>query len=389
MPVRWVNKAVQMKVPQNVKVLHVISGLEVGGAQRLLLWAARYHDRDRYPMGVISLLSGGEFAEGIRQSGVPVLELGQRRGRLTASGFKRLMAEVGRVRPLILQGHMFHGNLLVRTARPLVSRESTVINMIHNTWHPVHRRVIDGSTAWLASAFITFSTRAEDVFTRPGPFGRPVRYIPYGIEIPPRYGGDIPSLRTRLGLPRGSFVWVAVGSLTRQKAFHDLIPAFARVVKSGQNARLIIAGEGEERPRLEKLISDLGMGDLISLLGGRLDVPELLAASDAFVLSSHWEGNPLVLLEAMAACLPAVVTRVGMVPTMAVNGETAIIVDPKRPEALAEAMLRLMELGEKSRSMGEAGRARLELYYDFHRMQREVEMFYDELTADGKRNHWR
>lgn len=378
-----------MKIPQGVKVLHVISGLDVGGAQRLLLYAARYHDRDRYPMGVVSLLSGGEFAEGIRQTGVPVVELGQRRGRLTPRGFKRLMAEVGAERPLILQGHMFHGNVLARVLRPLVSKDSAVINTIHTTRHPFNRRVVDRSTAWLATAFITFSPRAEDIFTKRGPFGRPVKFIPYGIEIPPMPGGNLSSLRAGLGLPRDSFIWIAVGSLTRHKAFHELIQAFAQVVGDYKDVVLIIAGEGPERPRLEKLISDLGMSGKVNLLGIRMDIPDLLAVSDAFVLSSHWEGNPIVLLEAMAAGLPAVVTRVGMVPTMAVDGETAIMVHPGRPEDLTDSMVKLMSLGERKKSMGEAGRMRLERYYDFRRMQREVELFYDELTGDAQRKRWR
>jgi glycosyltransferase involved in cell wall biosynthesis len=114
-----------------------------------------------------------------------------------------------------------------------------------------------------------------------------------------------------------------------------------------------------------------------------------MAASDAFVLSSHWEGNPLVLLEAMAAGLPAVVTKVGMVPTMVVEGETAFMVDPKRPKALADSMARLMSLGEESRSMGMAGRTRLERYYDFRHMQREVERFYDDLTDRALQGQWR
>lgn len=378
-----------MKLPVRTRVLHVISGLEVGGAQRLLLWAARHHDRERYPMGVVSLMSGGEFAEGIRQAGVPVAELGQRRGRLTPRGLNKLVREISRTRPQILQGHMFHANALVRLAGPLASRGSTVINTNHTSWHPLHRRVVDGCTAWLASAFITFSPRAEDVFTERGPFGRPVRHIPYGIEIPPRKRDVVSSLRDRLQLPPDRFIWVAVGSLTRPKAFHDLITAFTRVVEKGERTMLIIAGEGEERPRLEKLISDLGMEELIRLSGIRMDVADLLAASDAFVLSSHREGNPLALLEAMAACLPAVVTRVGMVPTMAVDGETAIIVEPKQTEALAEAMVSLMRSGEMSRSMGEAGRSRLELYYDFRRMQREVERFYDDLTDQALLSNWR
>ena len=90
-----------MKTPDRVKILHVISGLGIGGAERLLLWAARYHDRERYPLGVVSLMSGGELAPEISDTGVPLVELGQRKGRLTPGGFTKLLRVLSRFQPQI------------------------------------------------------------------------------------------------------------------------------------------------------------------------------------------------------------------------------------------------------------------------------------------------
>ncbi|MDF1535205.1 MAG: glycosyltransferase [bacterium] len=368
--------------PGRVKVLHIISGLGVGGAERLLLWAAKYHDRDKYPIGVVSMMSGGELATEIRDSGVPVVELGQAKGRLTPAGFRNLLSTVASVRPEVIQGHMFHSNLLTRLTKLFVSKDSRVINTVHIEWEPFRRKIAYALTAPLVDGTVTFSPDAGKVFTETGPVGRPIRYIPYGIEVGPRAKKDREGLRTRLGIDLPGPMWITVGRLSRQKAYPDLIEAFAMIKPVQGGPTLLIVGEGEDKPILEKLIQEKGLLHRVRLLGVRHDVPDLLAASDAFVLSSHWEGNPLVVLEAMRASLPIVTTRVGMVPTMTVDGKTAFVVEPNRPDLLASAMEKLMTLGHQARTMGEAGRERLERYYDFRSMQKELELFYSELIRD-------
>lgn len=370
-----------MDTESEVRVLHIISGLGVGGAERLLLWAARYHDRERYPMGIISLMSGGELAPEIRATGVPLVELGQKKGRLTPQGFRDFLTQVRRFRPQILQGHMFHSNVLVRIARPLALKAGLVVNTIHGESEPLHRRVIDNATARFSDGFLTFSPHIGEVLSRGRGNLRLVRYIPYGIEIPagPKIQKSAP--REALGLGENLFLWISVGRLVRIKGFQDLIEAFFLLKRRVGETVLLIAGEGEQRPLIEKIIRDKGLNDCVFLLGARGDISDLLNASDAFVSSSRSEAGPLVLLEAMAASLPVVATRVGAVPTMAVEGKTALLVQPRRPDLLAEAMERLMQMGKEGRRMGEAGRVRLEKFYDFRLMQREVEKFYGELTA--------
>ena len=106
-----------------------------------------------------------------------------------------------------------------------------------------------------------------------------------------------------------------------------------------------------------------------------------MSCSDAFVLSSLWEGGPLVILEAMAAGLPVVSTRVGDAPSMVLEGETGLLVDAGDARQLATAMNRLQSMGPEARVWGLKGRARVEEFFDFRRVQREMEDYYRELAG--------
>jgi glycosyltransferase involved in cell wall biosynthesis len=134
------------------------------------------------------------------------------------------------------------------------------------------------------------------------------------------------------------FLWLAVGTLTEQKDYPTLWCAFAQLVREGLPVRLVVAGEGDQRPHLERLASELGIDDHVRLVGTRSDVPRLLRAADAYVLSSAWEGLPNSLMEAVAAGLPCVATRVGGVEEILTARRTGGLVTPGDPENLARAL---------------------------------------------------
>jgi len=114
-------------------------------------------------------------------------------------------------------------------------------------------------------------------------------------------------------------------------------------------------------------------------LGFRRDVPALLGASDLFVLSTDlWEGLPLTILEAMAAGLPVVASRVGGTPEAVEDGETGLLVPPKDPVALEEAMYSLLSNPAKAAAMGQAGRERVARYFTLERMVQEIAAIYEE-----------
>ncbi|HDL52969.1 MAG TPA: hypothetical protein ENH32_03245, partial [Proteobacteria bacterium] len=168
-----------METDGRIGVLHVISGLGLGGAERMLLWSARYHDRNLVRMGVVSLMSGGALAEEIRREQVEVYQLGQARGRFSALSFCRLMAVVKEFKPRILQGHMYHSNILVRVAGALQGR-TTAISTRHIDLAPPVRRFMNGVTGFLNDGTLVFSQRVLNEEKRESLFRRPIRLIQYG-----------------------------------------------------------------------------------------------------------------------------------------------------------------------------------------------------------------
>jgi glycosyltransferase involved in cell wall biosynthesis len=155
---------------------------------------------------------------------------------------------------------------------------------------------------------------------------------------------DVRTLKTRLGIADGERVLLSVGRLSREKAHTDLLAAYKllRDANSNISLRLIIVGDGPERVRLEAAAEAQGLGDRLIFTGQTNDVQVFYAAADVFVLPSHSEGSPNVLLEAMAAGLPIVATAVGGVPEVVKHEESALLVPAADPGALAAAIARVL-----------------------------------------------
>jgi glycosyltransferase involved in cell wall biosynthesis len=173
---------------------------------------------------------------------------------------------------------------------------------------------------------------------------------------------DVPRRRAH----PGPVTLLSVGRLRAPKGFVTLVRATA-----GLEARLRIAGDGPDRPALEAEIDRLGLSDHVELLGTRDDVPELLASSDVFVLSSDSEGLPMSVLEAMAAGLPVIASAVGGVPEAVRDGETGALVPPRDSAALARALRRLVADPALRERLGDAGRRRVEEEFSLARFERE------------------
>ncbi len=182
--------------------------------------------------------------------------------------------------------------------------------------------------------------------------------VPNGIRTE-AYERD-PGLRdaTRSALALGdSFTWLSVGRLVEAKRHSDLLAAIRIVKDTVPDVRLLIAGDGPLRSTLEDQIDQSALRQNVSLLGLRSDVRALMQAADSFVMSSAWEGLPMVLLEAAASALPIVTTDVGGSRDIVQDAATGFLAPAQRPERLASQMLRLMALASKDRqSMGDRSR---------------------------------
>jgi glycosyltransferase involved in cell wall biosynthesis len=183
-----------------------------------------------------------------------------------------------------------------------------------------------------------------------------VRVIINGVPLAPVSQAAAHAARAELLPESDGFLILNVGRLVPEKGHRVLLNAAVRVLQDFPNVVFAVAGDGPLRAELEELSAALGISDHVRLLGSRADVPELLAASDIFVLSSLTEGLPMALLEAMAAGKAVVSTKVGGIRAALDNGACGLLVPPDNASALADALLRLLR-DERLRA-DFAGRAR-------------------------------
>lgn len=183
------------------------------------------------------------------------------------------------------------------------------------------------------------------------------------IDLPsPLADGERAALRRELvGDPARPIV-ISVGRLDLPKGFPDLIRSFLAVREAHPRAALVIAGDGPMSGDLDALVEELHLQDAVFLLGQRDDVPRLLAAGDLYVSSSHWEGLPVSILEAMACGLPILATAVGDIPHVVVP-EAGVLVPPHQPEQMAEEIVALLSNPGQLETMGAAARMHIQRNY--------------------------
>jgi glycosyltransferase involved in cell wall biosynthesis len=208
-------------------------------------------------------------------------------------------------------------------------------------------------------------------------------FVANGIPaLPAPSGRDV---RAELGIGPEDPVVTTVGFLRQPKAMDILIEAAARIAPRFPALRVLIVGEGDDRPVYEALIDRLGVHDTVRLLGLRSDVPDLLAASDVAVLSTNSEGSPLSVMEYMDAGLPVVATRVGGIPDLIDDGVQGLLVEPQDAAGLGDAIARVLDDPEEARRMGERGRERRRREFDIDVMVANLQDLYLELFAQTRR----
>jgi len=358
--------------PLHPKVLMVITDFAPGGAERqLVLLATRLAARG-WPLKVVSLMppapTAKDWLKALERAGVEVLSLDIRRKWQFLQAWWRLRRVIRAEQPQIVHAFMVHANLLSRFVRPF-SEVPVVICSIRSIHEGGRlREIIYRTTDPFCTLTTHVSREGVERYIHIGAVPpHKICYLPNGIDVK-RFVLS-PELRwqTRqmFGIKRSVFLWLAVGRLAPPKDYENLLQAFAHLAPHEPSVRLFIAGEGSLREDLESLSRRLNLTGKVKFLGLRQDIPQLMQAADAFVLSSAWEGMPNVLLEAAASGLPIVSTRVSGASPIVLEGKSGYLVPPKNPQALATAMLRLMRLSpEQRRRMGVQGRRHVQDHFD-------------------------
>lgn len=342
-----------------IRVTFLITGLGLGGAETQLTRIATHLKPSRWEIQVISMLRPGTYGQVLEAAGIPVLSLDMDRRIPSPSALLRVVRALRTFETRVLVCFMFHANILGRIAGAL-ARVPVILSSVRTEssggrWRDLAMRLTDrlGDITTTNSEGVARSLVMRGVV----PKGR-IKVIPNALgreAFNPQSDANV--TRGALSVPASAFMWIAVGRMESAKDYPNLLRAFQVVAAKRLDAHLTIVGDGPLRPALESLVHDGNLSERVTFLGIRKDVPDLLAAADAFVLSSAWEGMPNALMEALAVGKPSVATIVGGTPELIREGETGFLVPPGDSKALAQAMVRMMEQSEfRRRSMSTEAR---------------------------------
>lgn len=375
--------------PAPTRVLHVITGLDLGGTESMLLKLLGRWRNERVRSAVLVLRSGGALQSAVEALDVPVLAAGLDRGPAAFAGASRAAAAARRWRPDVVQGWLVHGNLAAlaaaRAAGPRVPALWGVragLSDLEN--EPRGTRAALRASARLAgrAARIVYNSArsaAEHEAIGYPPERRVV--VPNGFDVE-RFAPSEPArvaLRRELGLPPDAPL---VGMLARhhvQKDHATFLRAAARAAAASPELHFVLAGPGVEpgNAALRAALAASGVGDRVHLLGARSDAPAVLAALDVPTLCSRTEAFPNVLGEAMACGLAPVATDVGDVRALLADIGTVVPVGDAT--ALAEGWLALLAMPAAARrALGARARARVVEHYSLERVAERHAQLLDE-----------
>jgi glycosyltransferase involved in cell wall biosynthesis len=345
-----------------MKIAQIIDSLSSGGAERLqVTFAETAMSCDIRPtVIVLANYPNTPVPEQLRATGAEVVEFCGRNLvdplrfiRLTlylrSQKFDILHAHLGYAIILGVFAGLLTGTPVVATLHNILSdRWTKLVNFM--LWLGAKRIIAVGEIVMRAHLTQPYRERMEVVVN-------PVK----SIEPVPQDERD--EIRTAIAGDKNRPFLIAIGRLEPQKAFSDLISAMVIVQKSRSDVFLAVVGGGSLGESIDQQIVDFGLQADVKMLGVRADVPRLLASSDFFVSSSHWEGMPIAVLEAMSAGLPIVATKVGDVPHI-IGEEHGILVEPGQPFELANAILTLLDKPDVCINMGRSARSYVSKHHD-------------------------
>jgi glycosyltransferase involved in cell wall biosynthesis len=289
--------------------------------------------------------------------------------RQMIDAFASCHRHVHRLRPDVVNTHTEPADL-VGVALRGTSRFRALVRTCHNTnewtFAPHIRPIALPLYPWLCSVEVAVSPAATDILNRRKSAklaGKSALYIPNTVDIEAvlarRTAKDV---HAEFEIDPGAPLFGAVGRLTVQKGFIDLIRAMALVRAELPAARLLIVGAGEQQAELQALIHELNLNACVVLTGPRKDAIDIIAALDVFVLPSLWEGLPTVIMEAMALETPVVATNVAGSDDLVIDGKTGLLTPPRDPDALAAVIVRQYRDRDRAKSMTRAARQHVEQF---------------------------
>ncbi len=366
-----------------LRILFVVNGFAIGGGELKLLELISEMKR-RYPTKYRIVVAS------VGQSG-PLEEKFRKVTDRTEIFFKRHTYDVRQILGLIrliqeeriqlIQTTLFYADILGTLAGILTGIRNVNSWEVYTEQYSFKQKCAYRLASKWLSAIVAVSdaTRKKMIQQYHLPEAK-VRTIHYGIDVKKFLGKNPRYIREELGIPKNTIVFGTIARFTEQKGHRYLIQAIPKLIQHFPHVLFLWVGDGPLRPSLIQLAQDHNILSYIQILGFRKDVDALLHAMDIFVLPSLYEGFPNAVLEAMVCGKPVVATRVDGIPEAVVHGETGVLVPPKDPEALAEALIQMGQNSTLRKRMGENGKRRIHEYFLLEHQINAFDQLYKELV---------
>ena len=371
-----------------VRVLHVVSTFEVKTDTKWLAQLLGHLDGRRVASSIACMYGGGPMQERFESLGIETANW-DAPAELGLSPIGRAYRGIRGDRFDVVHTHLLRADLYAGLAARL-ARARAVVSTVYaiGPYRRSRRRRLDGlldqlTRLWPTHLVAVSRAVKDDCVRRLRWADTRVSVIHTGIEAE-RYGPDESArgrIRSDWGIEPATPLIVTVARLGYEKGLATLIEAAVVLARRHPTAVTVIVGDGPMRAELTDKIAAAGLSGRVRLAGFRPDVPDVLRAADVFCLPSHMEGLPNAVLEACAAGLPVVATGVGGVPELVVDGETGLLVAPGRPEALADAIGRLLDDPPLARRLAEAGRQRVATTFSVGVVAERYQTMYEALVA--------
>ena len=366
------------------KVVLVISKMDIGGAEKVFYDLAEGLSLDtEYRITVVCLYAQGRLGDNLAAKGVEIHE-NILKDKFDAVGILRLADMLRDKAPDILyvagqaatQAVCLVAGIFANIPLKVIGFHSH--NLVRRSWIKSLADKLSISSAGYITC-VSESQKKHLIFDKRAQPEK-IKVIYNGVDAKIFKPSAKPGSGCVFSIPEGSLIIGTVGSLRREKGFDVMIKSIPEVMESCPQAFFIIAGSGAEKGCLEKTASDLNVNSRILFLGQREDISELIPAFDIACSSSRTENFPLSILEYMACAKPVVATKAGGVPEMIKDGFNGITVDAESPEALAKAIICLIDNKELRKSMGANARKTVEENFTVEKMVENYKDFFREIS---------
>lgn len=369
------------------KILYLITEIELGGAENLLLELSKGLSKEKFNISVGYLKGQGTLKEDFETAGIRVVDF-KMRSKFDMFCLFKLAVFIRQEKFDIVHTHLINADIFGFFAAKIAG-VNTIVSTKHNTDAFRRRKSfsmrLDSFVANRLSLNIAVSNSVRDFlikYQRINPEKFKVVYN--GInnaEFSPRKNKE--DAKIDLGLNSKEYVVGVIGRFEEQKGHIYLIEAMQKIISEIENVRLVFLGQGSLKKSLQKRISFLNLGSKVTFLKMRSDVVNVLSALDIFILPSLWEGLGMAMLEAMAAGVPVIASDVDGIKEVIESDKTGILVPPADPGKIAEAVIELLKDEKRREYFSVMGQNSVQAGFNMFGFIKKIEKIYSQLRKAG------